>query len=438
LATLELPVAVDGEEPEASEGTGHAAVRPYMWQPPGSQRRVSLALNVVDQILQEALRGLGSVPKRGAEIGGVLVGAIQEDGTLAITAAVPVYCSHSQGSSYTLTSHEYQEFCETVARFAPGEGRPSQAVGFYRTHTREGFGLSMDDARIFDAAFPGEWPVILLVKPSITRVSQGAFFFREDGAVRRGSSYLEFPFRRKELSGKGQAGREMTDRESDDIEDQPDEPQSDEAIAAQLGSARRRRHRQTVEPMDQLESKRERPAPSSGGSGILGLGGAAKKTDAKSDRSSKQDASLLVGEGRASTEHSDALGPKSGRRWGLIPLSFLFLMLGLFLGLQSAMIIGPHLGKAMDPFSLGLRVKPLAGQKLQIDWNLSSAPIAGAQDATLYIEDGGAMKPVPLTRTQLTSTSIEYPALSNSVHVRLDVRLRDNAIYSESVDYRRR
>jgi JAB1/Mov34/MPN/PAD-1 ubiquitin protease len=430
LATLELPFTVDGPDPATGEGgqaAGQAAARPYVWQPPGSERRVSIALNVVDQILQEALRGLGSIPRRGAEVGGVLLGALDDEGTLSIHAAIPVACSHSQGSSFTLTSTEYHELSNTVERFAPGQDRPAEAVGFYRTHTREGFGLSMDDARIFDALFPGEWPVILLVKPSITRVSQGAFFFREDGAVRRGSSYMEFPFRRRELSGKG-----LEDSAQDD-EDDVAGVSGDTLVGQATGAAEQQQRGAAapgaMEKMEQHESNPGRKA-SVGGNGILGLSHPSQPTEPANGTAGP-------GRGKSGKAGAIATGPTTSRRWALIPLSFLFLILGLFLGLQSALVVGPHLGKPVDPFSLGLRVKPLAGQKIQIDWNLSSAPIAAAQDAMLYIEDAGAVKPVPLTRTQLTSTSIEYPALGKAVHIRLDVRLRDNAIYSESIDFRR-
>jgi hypothetical protein len=182
-----------------------------------------------------------------------------------------------------------------------------------------------------------------------------------------------------------------------------------------------------MDKMEQHETKHGRGATSNG---ILGVSSSVQPVETMGEPPRP---------GRAKGRQAGAVAvpPKSSRRWALIPLSFLFLVLGLFLGLQSALVMGPHLGRPADPFSLGLRVKPLAGQKLQIDWNLSSAPIAAAQDAVLYIEDAGAVKPVALTRTQLTSTSIEYPARGNSVHIRLDVRLRDNAIYSESLDFRR-
>jgi hypothetical protein len=49
----------------------------YVWQIPGKPVAVHLHLDVVDRILADVMRGFSAVPKRGAEVGGVLLGRIE-------------------------------------------------------------------------------------------------------------------------------------------------------------------------------------------------------------------------------------------------------------------------------------------------------------------------------------------------------------------------
>jgi hypothetical protein len=276
----------------------------------------------------------------------------------------------------------------------------------------------MDDVRVFDALFPGDHPVILLVKPSVTRVSQGAFFFREEGGVRREASYLEFPFRRRELGGEAEAqwtggdgGR--GERALNGI--------SREAAPANAVATRRNQEQQISNGMDDFD---ETPLQSR----VSVANGQLATPDDPVDAWPEE--SLAASRGKV-----------LGRRWTLIPLSFLFLLLGVFLGIQVALTVGPRLGSAagpmVDPYDLGLRVAAKDG-KVQLDWNLDAVVITSAQSGTLFIEDGGVTKTVPLTRAQLTDGRIAYASLSDTVRFRLDIQLRDNALFSESVVYNQR
>jgi hypothetical protein len=78
---------------------------------------------------------------------------------------------------------------ETVAGHAPGH-----VVGFYRSHMRNGLGMTEEDLLLFHRYFPEPSSVVLLVKPSASRPPIAGFFLREGDRVRAESSYLEFPF----------------------------------------------------------------------------------------------------------------------------------------------------------------------------------------------------------------------------------------------------
>ena len=54
----------------------------YAWELPGKPVVIHISLDVIDRISIDVMRGFGAVPKRGAEVGGVLLGTIEtmEDG----------------------------------------------------------------------------------------------------------------------------------------------------------------------------------------------------------------------------------------------------------------------------------------------------------------------------------------------------------------------
>jgi hypothetical protein len=169
----------------------------YVWAVPGKPVAVHLRLDVVDRLAAEFLRGLGAVPKRGAEVGGVLLGSI-EPGLLRDTSIVriedfePVPCSYVRGPSYLLTEDDRALFDEVCTRRSP--------VGYYRSQTREGFSLGPEDIDVLDRNFPLGAHVALLVRPLADKPGVAGFFVRENG-VFPGKTLQEFPFRRWEMTG---------------------------------------------------------------------------------------------------------------------------------------------------------------------------------------------------------------------------------------------
>jgi hypothetical protein len=373
-----------------------AAEETYLWAPGKSRQHIRIDLPVVDQILLESLRGLGATPKRGAEVGGILVGGVDADGVVHITGNHAVYCSHSSGSAYVLTADEQAHFGAVIE--ADGDERGAKAVGFYRSQVRDGMGLTAEDLRLFDAFLPDENAVILLVKPFATRVSQGAFFFREEGGVRTESSYLEFPFRRRELR------------------------QSTEVVANGAG-------RPVHSPIHSMDPMVVAETISGTGESVSG------------PNADERTMFPLTGETAPGVPRSSRLspGPPGGRRWALLPLSFLFLLLGVFLGMQVSVTLGrklPGMLRTADPLSLGMTVTP-SGPTVHLVWDRGSTAVVNAREGVLHIIDGGIPKTVPLSKEQLRTGSVVYPPASNRVEFRLDVRVSDRSTLSEIVEFSR-
>jgi hypothetical protein len=148
------------------------------------------------------MRGFGAVPKRGAEVGGLLLGTITpgSPSIVRIEDFEPVPCHYRRGPSYLFTEDDSAAFEQAFEHSKPDPSRSIYAVGYFRGHTRDGLSLAPEDVELLDQFFPGPAHVALLVKPFATKVSMAAFFAREDGVFPE-TTPLEFPFGRRELTG---------------------------------------------------------------------------------------------------------------------------------------------------------------------------------------------------------------------------------------------
>jgi len=174
----------------------------YVWEVAGKPVSIQLYYDVIDRMQPDILRGLGALKRRGAEVGGILLGRLdpESSGRVIIEDFETIPTEYLNGPSYNLSPKDLAGFEAAVARHPKLDGG-LVPVGFYRSHTRDE--LYMDDADLALARrfFPGEGHVFLLIKPYASRPCVGGFFFWEDGAINRESSYLQFPFNRGELGG---------------------------------------------------------------------------------------------------------------------------------------------------------------------------------------------------------------------------------------------
>src|SRR5437764_1071527 len=175
----------------------------YVWEVPGKPISIQLHFDVIDRVSPDILRGLGALKRRGAEVGGILLGRTEAGPhpKVIVEDFVSVPSEYLSGPSYNLSPNDLVAFEAALERCKSDPSGKLSAVGFYRSHTRDE--LYMDDADLALARryFPEPHCIFLLVKPFVTRPSVGGFFFWENGEINRGSSYLQFPFQRRELGG---------------------------------------------------------------------------------------------------------------------------------------------------------------------------------------------------------------------------------------------
>ncbi len=353
----------------------------FVWQAPGQPAVIHLSIDVVDRMSADILRGFGAVPKRGAEVGGVLIGTVTRDNpagdmkTIRIEDFEAVPCTYARGPSYLLTDAERVLFEEACRR------RSAEIVGYYRSHTRDGLALQPEDIRLLDQFVPSTAQVALLVKPFATKPSIGGFFVRKNG-VFPAATPSEFPFRRWEMTGEEPPRREpIEERKRKGKETEaPVAPRQEHAAAPEQEPYYRIF---SAEPEELL--KRVPAAPH---------------------------------------------GPKSRTGMWLVA-SFVFLLLGVLLGYEASRITAP---RRPSDFALSLAAER-AGQNLTVHWNPDSRAVASASNAVLEIEDGGETKRVELDRANLSNGSMVYRNASDKVRFRLVVYLNTGLSVIEVLDW---
>jgi len=171
----------------------------YVWEVPGKEISIQLSLDVVDRLQQDVMRGFGAVPRRGAEVGGVLLGTVASAGpAVRVQNYVLVPIEYKHGPSYRLSENDLDAFQAAVRKSR--DEKILRPIGYFRSHTRDGVGLSDEDLALLLNCFPEPETIALLIRPFATKPSVAGFYFKEQGVFQSGPPLLEFPLRRRSLA----------------------------------------------------------------------------------------------------------------------------------------------------------------------------------------------------------------------------------------------
>lgn len=427
----------------STQGAASGTPDTYVWQVPGKPVAVHISLTMIDRLSVELMRGYGANPKRSPELGGVLIGSVQE-GTPTIVRVEDfelVPCQYRRGPSYTFTE-------EDCGPFELAGTRPD-GVGYFRTHTREGLSLGPEDVDLLDHFFGGPNKVALLVKPFATKVSQAGIFIRENG-VFPDTTPLEFPFRRQELTGQAApARRSMMERRPKLRDLDPSSPRS-RARYSQEGApvpAAMPDGAGTPLPGSQLTGSQllagQMPRSTPVNPPYITPPGTAPNAAVASGGSFAETYGLQPGSQEAlqGLESAADVGSlsrlKKRNKWVWLPLSFVFLLLGLALGFQGGLTYGSRpLNLAAKDFSLGLTVAR-TDQALTLSWDRQALAVRAAVRGVLEIEESGVSKPVDLDATQLQSGTLVYRNASDDVRFKLSVYFAEGLSLSQAAEWRR-
>ena len=93
--------------------SGRTGPSGLIWEFPSKRMAVELDGGVIDGISGEVFRGFGLLPRRGAEVGGVLLGRMEKSSKgcrIVIDGFEPVPCRYASGPSYHLSSEASPRF----------------------------------------------------------------------------------------------------------------------------------------------------------------------------------------------------------------------------------------------------------------------------------------------------------------------------------------
>lgn len=371
----------------------------FIWEVPGKSVVVHFPLQVIERLSAEIMRGYGANPKRSPEVGGVLIGTVQEGSPTVVRVddfeAVP--CEYRRGPSYVFTDDD-------SGPFQAAASRPDR-VGYFRSHTREGLTLTPEDLDLLNHFFDGPFYIALLVKPYATKASIGGLFVREDG-VFPVQTPREFPFRLQELTGaEPPPRRPLTERRPKLRDLDPSAP------------PRRRpgSYGETPGETPPGETLGEAPqpqpevAPESLNSGFSG-----------------EETPLLNGP-------AYAIRPRSSFSWAWVFFSVLLLLLGVAVGFETSVSFGSKPAEA--GYALSMSVSK-ANDNLNVRWDPQSPVIRASAHAVMEIEEQGITKPVPLDGGQLQAGLLIYRYATNSVRFKLTVYPKATLSVSESLEWR--
>lgn len=176
-------------------GTDSALVT---WSVPECPFTIEYSPRAMDDIRLGVVDAFFSLPRGGAEIGGILLGK-HEKGRLVISDYAALDCEHAFGPSFTLSPKDEGKLSQLLAR---SQGRAcddggraddgGQVIGWYHSHTRSEIFLSDADLEIHRRFFPEPWQIALVMKPHTFQPVRISFFFREpDGSIRASAAYGE-------------------------------------------------------------------------------------------------------------------------------------------------------------------------------------------------------------------------------------------------------
>lgn len=393
---------------------------------PDGAVEIRIAEAVVRAISVEAMSGFGVTRRRGAEVGGLLLGSVKK-GVFSVEDCEIVPCEYAYGPSYLLSDNDAPKFAETVLRNRAAPGVSRYAVGWFRSHTRDGLQPDAPDFELFHRHFPGSSAALLLIKPYASRPPDAAVFLPQGGRL-ASEPALEFGLAvapaapQPAVSAKAEpaqlaAAAPRVAPEPDppppppvapEPVPPPDPPQPKPVVLPRIPTERERLLAEVLGPVDQTN------------------GGAPR---AATDRELFTD-----------------YAPKPASRfwhilaWTVFTISAL--LFGFAAGYREA---GGNLAAAMpwsdpipvkDPFSIGLSARARAGSIL-IQWDRYSAAARSAQRGVATITSSNGREQIELSSAELQSGVLLYKANVDDATIRLEVFITPDRLIAEQTVWRR-
>jgi hypothetical protein len=320
--------------------------------------------SVIERLRLECSMAFEKVPRRGLEIGGILIGRTETEEnttTFWVDGFLAVDSEHRWGPSYLLSESDLAHLQHQLDMCGRG------CVGIYRSQTRaRRLALDEADVKLCGQCFQASPALFLMLAPALKRA---AFFSRADGELQ---SIGEFAL---------PMGKTLPD-----------------------GSNRQHQRSHIALQKRELPS---RAVPHDPPTQLDGL------RDRKAREIQKQPSCV------ATIPASPAGDPTKWRgRYAAALIAILFLLVGAG-GLIR--FFATRAGRDLSaPKFVDLKIQPV-GSTLRLLWDPGSIPLRGATRVVLHVRDGDYQSDRDLAMSEIRSGSTAYEPRSEDVFFRLDV-----------------
>ncbi len=174
----------------------------FNWDPEGSPVSIHLHLDAIDGIVRDVAEGFKSLPRRGLEVGGLLLGRVEtgDRPRIWIEKYQRIECEHKFGPQFILDEGDKAGLEQAAASILAGG--ELAIVGLYRSHTRDGFQLEDPDFELTRRYFSDSSDLVLLIKPlSLSDISAQFYVHDASGGAQAGGRTFSVSGARDHSSG---------------------------------------------------------------------------------------------------------------------------------------------------------------------------------------------------------------------------------------------
>jgi hypothetical protein len=393
---------------------------PQGWEAPDGSRSVAFARGIVEGLRGRALEAFRSVPKRGAEIGGLILGRVLRTKPFLarVTGFEEIPCPYRFGPSYVLADEDLPAL-ETALR----QERPDPVIGFFRSYASREMLLDEADRNLLNRYSPDERSIFLLLQPKASASCAAAFLFPENGEVGWEPQYPAFDFDEARLSGQTAEPAQGEWRASAEAKEPPapalvgQSPSvAKNAFASRIlrdaGSRTSEPPREESPPSEPPVTEPPSPEPPRESAKPAVEVPAAV---AVAETVPPPEPHHLPPPARVrQREYGDTDPPR--KRGFLLPLLGWIVLCVAAAGVYELWTMA----RAPRWAPLGLNAQTTPGA-IQLSWNAALRPVHDAARGTLIVDDGGAAKRIALTPEQVRAGRYNYQGSAGNVLFRMEL-----------------
>jgi hypothetical protein len=150
---------------ETADAAAAAAAQPRIWTASSGSPSIQFDPALLEEIRAEAARALHGMGKGGIEIGGILLGEVEE-GRHNIRHWRPVRCDYSRGSSFLLSDRDIATLsCQIEAVQADPHFAGLRVAGWFVSHTRGSLDPRIEESQLHTRLFNVPGSLLLVLKP---------------------------------------------------------------------------------------------------------------------------------------------------------------------------------------------------------------------------------------------------------------------------------